>query len=228
MNWYHHALLEIESFFDVSESIHPEEKNKRTVSAVKSFHDLFISITKKKRIRDKWSKAYAEINDYESGAKEVSDKTGTEITIGVGLYGYFIRGYIAHPEHIQSMSDEFWKQILGISQLGKCELLEYGRPESWINNKRIKELSQFKNSLVYQLSRDYVLLNLENDFDSGIGAIEVLIPHESKEEEILKFFSEGVSYFYKTNYLLYRSHYIAMKRHEKEFEKKHGQKINLI
>jgi hypothetical protein len=206
MSWFDAAKDELETFFDIERQIPEEENKQRGMDAINAFHDQFIHLASKLRIRDQWLPAHAHIAPFSTGIIEHSAKMRIDFTIGVSLYGWFIESPIAFARQIGHMRDEYWKQIIRVSELGKAELCDYGRPVGWPGSVAAKKLTQHKLSLAFSIARDFTLLALSTDEGiPSLGYIHITIPVESDESAVTNFFEQGLDALYRSNYLLFRS-----------------------
>ena len=105
------------------------------------------------------------------------------------------------------MRDEFWGHVSSLSQFGKAEFHDLGRPSSWRENKEAAKYSKLEKSMVFSIMRDYMLLDEEALWTHGLGQIYITLPLDKNEEEVFSFFENIIKAAYKMNYLLYRAHY---------------------
>lgn len=214
MDWFQAAKDELETFFDIDQQISEEDRKARGIRAIDAFHDVFIRIASKLKLRDEWPNPHCHIMPYSTGIIERSEKMQVDFTIGVSLYGWFVEAPIAYPQQIGYMRDDYWEYIVCLAGLGKAELHDYGRPAGWCNSPETKQLVQHKVSLVYSIARDFTLLASTPDEEgaASLGGIHTTIPLESDEAAVSKFLERGLDSLYRSNYLLYRSSYLSRKR----------------
>jgi hypothetical protein len=213
MDWFQAARDELETFFDLDQQFSEEDLKARGVRAIDAFHDIFIRLTTKLKLRDEWPNPQCHIEPYSTGIIERSDKMQVDFTIGVSLFGWFVEAPITYPQQIGHMRDDYWQHIVRLASLGKAELHDYGRPLGWAGSPETKKLVQHKISLVYSIARDFTLLASIPDEDiRSVGGIHITIPVESDEATVTEFFEQGIDSLYKSNYLLYRSSYLQRKR----------------
>jgi len=219
MDWFNLATRELETFFDVDRAISEDDRKERGMTAIDAFDKLFEKLARELRLRDKWITPHCHIMPFSTGIIQRSDRTRIEITLGVSLYGWFIRSPIAWPEQIRYMKDDYWNYIAQLSTIGEAEFHDYGRPGGWNDQPAAKKLLQHKLSLVFSIARDFTLLatNFEDDVCS-LGGIHVTLPVESEEITVAAFFKQGLEALYRSNYLLFRSAYLQRQRVIKKFQ----------
>lgn len=218
MDWFQTTTRELETFFDIEERISEEEKKQRGLEAIHAFHEIFMHLASKLRLRDDWPDAHCHIMPFSTGIIERSAKMRVEFTLGVSLYGWFIESPVAFPAQIRHMGDEYWDQIVRLSKIGKAELHDYGRPVGWPHSPGAKKLVQHKTSLVFSVARDFTLLaSKSEDETESLGGIHVSVPVESDQGAVTTFFERGLDALYRSNYLLFRSAYLQRRRILKKF-----------
>jgi hypothetical protein len=214
MDWFQAAKDQLETFFDIDQQISEEELKARGVRAIDAFHDIFIQLTSKLKLRDEWPNPHCHIMPYSTGIIERSDKMQIDFTIGVSLFGWFVEAPIAYPQQIGHMRDDYWEHIVRLARLGKAKLHDYCHPSGWSSSSEMKKLVQHKISLVYSIARDFTLLasNPDEKDTGSLGPIHITIPVESDEAAVTEFFEQGLDSLYRSNYSLYRSSYLSRKR----------------
>ena len=218
MDWFQIARSEAATFFDLEERITVEEKQQRGTAAIDAFHHLFMVLAAELRIREEWPEAHCHIVPFSTGIIEHSAKMRVDFTLGISIHGWFIEAWIASPDQIRQMRDDYWEHIARLSTLGKAEFEDGGRPVGWSNSAKIRKLTQHKCSLVFSIVRDFVLLASTSEGCSSLGRIYITIPLESDEEAVRTFFKRSLESLYRSNHMLYRAEYLERRRYLKRFE----------
>jgi len=215
MDWFKNAHLELDTLF-ISDEVYSEaELLSRAQCSAASFHFLFHQIIKKLKIRDTWEQYQIGLLPSCTECHERSKKLGANFSFGISTVGWFFNIPITHPELICYMRDEFWFYLSGLSQIGKVEFYDMGKPSNWGKDKKATKYAKLQKSMVFSIMRDFMLSDEETLYTHGLGEISVTLPIDKMEEEVFSFYEGVIQAAYKMNYLLYRDYYQKEKQRVK-------------
>ena len=139
-----------------------------------------------------------------------SQKTGAEIALGCSHRDIFLSSYLNSPEHIKSMTDEFWACFIELQSLGDFRFLENALPSSQ-EAHRIMKHSKNAKSNIFQIIRNYLLLEACQQGSDDLGSLEIKWPSTMPWSEMIENAVKAFGRLHKINYLLYRGEYIRRK-----------------
>lgn len=162
--------------------------------------------------KDTWNFP-AKIKVYPFGQETIIESQKMGIMFFFGLYhsDMLLHSYLQHPLYIKNMPDEFWSHFIELQSLGDFHFLENAVPSSVEAHKIMKELKNTKSN-IFQLIRNYVLLEIYQGGSIDLGSIEIKWPVTTPWEQIIKNGVKAFSRFYKINYMLYRMNYLHINR----------------
>ena len=216
-DWFKAAREEFQTFFDLEQSISKDEALKRKTRFFDTYHGLFLSLVRELGIRDDWDDGHCHMFPFSTGIIERSSKLNLEITIGVSMDTWFIEAAIQAPYYLRYMKDNYWAHIVRLSNLGKAELQDYGRPANWLPTEEARALVKPKCSLVFSIARDYTLMAAGSDDGFSLGGINISMPFESKQDKVEEFYRLGIESLYKSNQMLVSVANAQQKRNLKKF-----------
>jgi hypothetical protein len=211
-DWFSNSLRLLDVLFDFDGYYDVNYRSDTNRLYLGTQHELFNKIIRCNKIRDSWLEPKVFLLPVSTTLVEISQKMGTEISIGVSVYGYFIDANITHWETLNKMGDDFWELVTQIGLLGTADIGNACHSMEWGESPRDQYLLRFNKSLVYRLMRDYVFTMQDESNNSSVGNISVRIPVNSEESQVELFYREGIRLLYRMNYMLYRRNYIDSRR----------------
>lgn len=146
------------------------------------------------------------------GQQATIRSTKMEVEFGFGIYhnDFFLQSNIKPPFYIKNMDDEFWSYFVALKSLGQFEFLGNAYPSSDDADKAIKDLKNTKSN-IFQLIRNYILLELYEGKTEDIGSLEIKWPVTTAWDSVIKNGVFAFSRMYRINYMLYRAEYLHKK-----------------
>jgi hypothetical protein len=132
-----------------------------------------------------------------------SRKMGVKFTLGRFHREIFLNSYLLAPSYINKMDDEFWSCFLGLRSTGAFSFQENESPSSQEAREIVKRLRSTKSS-IFQVIRNYILLEIYARGSDNLGSLEVKWPVALPWSELISRAAEAFRYIYKINYMLYK------------------------
>lgn len=179
----------------------------QTQECIEALHDLFIKAARHAQIRDSFGDTRCYTSPYGVDIIELSKRLDTAFTLGASIYGYHLQAPIPFPELIRFMTDEFWQHIAALQTIGRAELQNDCRPQDWEASNPNRALARHSKSLVFAISRDYVLLSQAEESCNTLGEINLALDIHSDSDTLFSFVSTGLQHLYRAYYLLWKWNY---------------------
>jgi len=214
-----------ETFF---KSINIISKGNLTQSEVDDFFNSATSIlqnaSKKSNIKDNFTPFYYQPTAT-LGCFLVSEKTKSEYHIMYDLYKNEIIFYssIMNWENIKNLNDSFWSEFLEMSQKYDFKFGSFSGP--FYDKDKTPEFSANYKSFVFNLMSVYVTAMLESKeerMNISFGQLEIVWAAQKKIPEILEQLNIAFKFFYRFNYLLWKSADIRRQNQNNKKKKLNG------
>lgn len=127
------------------------------------------------------------------------EKTCIEITIGL-FRGFYISTDLRNIADLRSMNDEFWVQLVSLSQLGEFEFRERNKPA--IETRREYPHLFNRHGNLYRLFRNYFFSQIGQGKPSDLGPLVITWEHDMKFDKVIERYIEAFKILYKLNLLL--------------------------
>ncbi|MBI5591566.1 MAG: hypothetical protein HY881_13895 [Deltaproteobacteria bacterium] len=172
------------------------------------FETLFKVFTAYGEFKDTWDFP-ARLDVFPFGQQTIvqSEKMGVRFDFGIYHNELFLHSDLSSPFYLKSMDDEFWSHFIALKSHGQFEFLENAVPSSNEANMAMKELKNTKSS-IFQLIRNYIILELYEGGAADIGALEIKWPVTESWDSIIKNGASAFNHLYRINYMLYRTEYL--------------------
>jgi len=172
------------------------------------FVEIFIQAGKFKEV---WSDLY--FIPYPFGLNTIikAEKIGCDFEFGIDEKGFRLETFISNPENIKYMSDEFWYNILKLTELGEFEFDENFSLAS-IEAKKAEKKFNGKKSHLFRFIRDYFILELYEEDLLNIGSFSISWLPNISWDKLIEVGSQSFKILYKINYSLWRAGYLAEKK----------------
>lgn len=215
-------MTEKELFFN---SINNISKGEIKQNEINNFFNSAISLlenaAKKNKIKDDFKPLYYEPN-VTLGCFLLSEKTNSEYHLMYDCYKNEIIFYssIHNWENIKNLSDSFWSEFLEISNKYNFKFGSYSGP--FYDKEKTPEFNANYKSFIFNLMSVYITAMLESKEERrniSFGELEIIWAAENKIEDILEQLNIAFKFFYRFNYLLWKSEDIR-KQNQKNRKKK--------
>jgi len=140
-----------------------------------------------------------------------SIKTNTTYNLGVDERGIYISANLRYPENLKDMDDQFWQNLLKLTELGKFEFIEH----EWFDDKTKKkhpELFLTKKSTIFRILRKYFIDISEDKEVGNVGEPQITWTSEYDFEDIIIECCLAFKLLYKLNYSLWKIEDLKKKR----------------
>lgn len=194
---------------DNSLSRYPENiVNQDADEVAGSLEEIFLYLTKKAKIRDKWQLKRRNIH-HDLSIIALSEKQSHKYVIGIYNGEFYIESCILEPQNIKLMTSEFWATLSNLDLIKSFSFQE----DKVVPKSAPIDIKTGKAS-TYRLIRNYILLEEhqpEPVFD--LGWYHASWPLTPLSDKILRETVDFIKGIHKLNYLSYRRKY--QKRHRK-------------
>jgi hypothetical protein len=136
-----------------------------------------------------------------------SKKMGCNFKFGSDEDGFLLEVYLHNLENLRKMSDEFWRELLELSTLGKFDFEENISPWASVDQEHEPALKN-SNSGIFRLLRNHILLSLQKDDLCDVGSLSVRWPFHNDWNTLLAVGSQAFRILYNANYSLWRAGYL--------------------
>lgn len=133
-----------------------------------------------------------------------SKKTGIVFDFGIHYDDFYLHSPIDNPSCIKNMDDRFWSHFIALQSLGQFHFVENACPSGEEANRAEKLLRNTKSN-IFQMIRNYILLELYEGTSTDMGMLEVVWPIETPWDVIIRNGASAFSEIYQINYMLYRA-----------------------
>ena len=188
-----------------------EDDSEEAIRAELEVHEICKTVllvcTRCCHLRDAWDPGTFSLSPFGQETTIKSRKLGMKFALGCYQREIFLSCYLHSPEHIRSMTDEFWACFIELPSLGDFRFLQNASPSSE-EARRIMKQSKNTKSNIFQIIRNYLLLEGFGDGSDDIGSLEIKWPFTTPWNDLIENAVKAFGRLYKINYLLYRSEYI--------------------
>lgn len=214
-----------ETFF---KSINIISKGELKQTEVNDFFNSSISIlknaSKKSNIKDNFTPLYYKPSAT-LGCFVVSEKTKSEYHIMFDIYKNEIIFYstINNWENIKNLNDSFWSEFLEMSEKYNFKFGSYSGP--FFDKEKTPEFIVNYKSFVFNLMSVYVIAMLESKEDRmniSFGQLEIVWTPQRAISEVLEQLNIAFKFFYRFNYLLWKSEDIRRQNQNNKKKKLNG------
>ena len=210
-NWEHqldeHLLLQYEP-----EAIEAEADRERIFFQT---NDLLLSIAGNffsyGKFKDKWDTSKCSIFPFGQYLLLRSEKMDITFNWGVELNDFYLETHIMHSEDLRFMTDDFWRNLLELKELGK---FEYASGGGLMSEQR--PYFENKTSIVFQVIRTFMLNQTEVMNDGNcqweFGSLVLKWEMNNDWPSLLEKACKAFKLMYQLNYQLWKVHDLAQKK----------------
>ncbi|MFA6979310.1 MAG: hypothetical protein WC209_08315 [Ignavibacteriaceae bacterium] len=180
-------------------------------SAQNMFTDLARIFIQAGKYRENWLDLYFIPHPLGLNTIIKAKKIDCDFQFGVNEKGFYLETYISNPENIKYMSDDFWYNILKLTELGKFEYYDNFSLEN-VEAKETEKKLYGKKSHLFRFLRDYFILELYEEDLLNIGSFSISWLPNTNWDELINAGSQAFKIFYRINYSLWRASYLAKRK----------------
>ncbi len=163
------------------------------------------------KARDAWIfSAQPDILPFGQQCSVRSEKMDVTFDFGVYYNDFFLHSDLRYPFFIKNMDDQFWSHFVELQSLGQFEFMENAGPSSNEADTAMKHLKNTKSN-IFQMIRNYILLDIYADDVTDLGSIEIKWPVTDSWDSIIENGLSAFTRLYRINYMLYRYEYLRMR-----------------
>lgn len=155
------------------------------------------------RFKDSWDDNRFMSNVYGQFLSLKSLKTEQVFDWGVFQDTFYLETYISHPGNLKYMGDNFWKELLELSEYGDFSFVE----NAGISSKESRYFNNKKSNL-FRLMRNYFLRDIENMYlhksELDLGWLEIKWEFGTPWETLIENACKAFRIMYGLNYKLWK------------------------
>lgn len=201
-------MISSTTFFD---SINKISRNDYSQSTNKMFIDsafyMLRTASKKSRIKDSFEGFYYDPLKIKC-CKLKSEKTQSEYELLYDTYKNEIvfQSHIRNWWNIRNINDSFWSELIEVNKNFNIQFSADGGPI--YDKEKTPEFNANYKSIIFNLMRVYVTAMLEPEEQRdyiGFGQLEIVWSPEKSTDQIISELNIAFKFFYRFNYLLWKS-----------------------
>lgn len=154
--------------------------------------------------KDKFDKTKMHLNVHGLNLIIKSEKLDCTFYFGIDRYeGLYIDTYMKEANNLRHMSDDFYKDLLSLSDLGNFTL---GANQGYSRDieKRYDGLFNNQKSKIFKLLRDYIIGSVENEEYIFLGDFRINWDYKTDFHDFLSNSCLAFKILYKMNYSLWK------------------------
>ncbi len=178
-----------------------EESFWNTFYVFSNILDIFLEVG---NYSDQWEDTYYQAQFTGINTNITSKKTENTYSFGYYEGNYFLSTFLYSSQNYNKISDNFWRNLLSISQFGEVNFT----PNFRLPKQNDIEIEQkySSNSIVFNIIKNYLFTDfLDVNTFGDLGLLEVTWPKEIYWDSLLEKGSHSFELLYKLNYELWRN-----------------------
>lgn len=212
----------INDFNEISfHSLSDEESLEPIYRLVDTFSKITELLIKYGKFRDNFEYEKFYINHYGPELIINSQKTKSTFYLGLDETGIYLKSHLRNNYNIRKMDDQFWVELLSLSNFGKFEFIENGGFDKK-TEKEFPDIFSIKKSMIFSIFRRYFvdIITEKNNFQKydvveDFGEFKISWNNSFELDKIIQELCLTFKILYNLNYKLWKVEDLKEKEYKK-------------